>query len=409
MAGLVKELITREEALLYVSERLQMPWEVPMEDLHLANVNSRILARPVFSPTCHPPFSRSLRDGFAVRSSDTKGSTQTSPAFLEVSGEIPMGMSPDLVIQPLQAAVIHTGGMIPEGADAVVMIEDSSLAGRWVEIKRSVQSGENIILEGEEIRKGQMLLPKGALLDFRCTGILAHSGIASVPVVSLKVGVISTGDEVADIDQRSLAPGCVRDVNSWMIQNLLSSRGFSCKNYGIVQDDKDQLRTTLQKAYDENQVVILSGGSSVSVRDHCSELFEEIPSPGLMVRGVRIKPGKPTLIAGCSRDSKIVFGLPGHPLSCMVVTLNVVLPILKRMISEDIHREKIFTFPSAGDIFGRTGIEEFIPCRIEAQGVVPLMAKSGYIAALQGADGFIRLSENQETLRKSEMVEVILW
>ncbi|MBN1333793.1 MAG: molybdopterin molybdotransferase MoeA [Synergistales bacterium] len=409
MAGLVREVITREEAIHFVMENLAYPWDHLIDEVPLEMIHGRILAKPVYSPEDHPPFDRSLRDGFAVIGNDTKGSSHSAPSFLEVIGEVPMGRVPELTISSSQAAVIHTGGMVPPGADAVVMVEDTVVAGRWVEVRKSVQSGENIIHKGEEIRKGQLLLEKGFLMDFRSAGVLAHAGMSKVPVISLQVGVISTGDEIVPVSKDVVHPGCVRDVNSWMIQNLLTSRGFHCFNYGIVQDNKKELREKLHEAYEENDAVILTGGSSVSVRDFCSELFEEFSSPGLMVRGISIKPGKPTLIAGSLEDHKVLFGLPGHPLSCMVVALNLVLPLLVKSIAIDLPAPATFSFPCTGDIFGRTGVEEYIPCRIVGNGVFPMMAKSGYISALNDTDGFIRLTENQETMRKGDMVEVIPW
>jgi len=409
MAGLVRELVTREEAIQYVLENLAFPWDRLTEEVPLEMIHGRILAKSIYSPEDHPPFDRSLRDGFAVRSNDTKGSSHSAPSFLEVIGEVPMGKEPKLDISSTQAAVIHTGGMIPRGADAVVMLEDTAVAGKWIEVKRSVQSGENIIHKGEEIYRSQLLLDKGSIVDFRSAGVIAHAGMSMVQAVSLKVGVISTGDEIVPVSQQQLNPGCVRDVNSWMILSLLNSRGFSCTNYGIVHDNKHELREKLHEVYENNDAVILTGGSSVSVRDFCSELFEELSSPGLMVRGIRIKPGKPTLIAGSLTDHKVLFGLPGHPLSCMVVALNIVLPLLIKSIALDLPDPVTFSFPCTQDIFGRTGMEEYIPCRILSNGVSPLMAKSGYISALKDTYGFIRLTENQETMRKGDMVEVIPW
>lgn len=410
MSGFVTDLTDRHSGISIASEALHFPWEVPSEMRPLEQAHLCILGEGIEAPMPYPPYTRSLRDGYALRSADVTGASPTSPVYLSFRGEIPMGTFPEKPLLDGEAIAIHTGGILPCGSDGVIMLEDTMESGPWIEVRKAVQKGENVIFQGEEVKEKEKILPLGSQISCRTIGILATMGITTVPCAVLKIGIISTGDEIVDSAIDPLPLGCIRDVNSWALETLLLSKGYMAQRLGIVSDQKDSLRSALYEAFEDFDVVLVSGGSSVSVRDYCSELFQTLPQPGLIVRGLRMSPGKPVLIAGISDRKKLVLGLPGHPLACMVAARMVLLPLLERLLGYTLTNSQSF-FPVAvhTDLVGRTGIEEFYPAKIYKGGVLPLPAKSGYIGILKEADGLIRLDENTETVRQGERVDFMPW
>lgn len=411
MSGLVKELLSRSDSLEFVSTALNFPWETRSIEIELEKAYGMLIAEDLAADIPYPPYDRSLRDGYAVKSEDVSGAFPSSPVYLKLGENIPMGEIPTSTLIPGSAMEIFTGGILPSGADSIVMVEDTEISGNWLEIRRSVQNGDNVIKKGEEIEENQLLLQRGSQIDFRTVGVLSTFGFHRIRAIDLKIGIISTGDEVVPVERDPLPPGCIRDVNSWTLDSLLQNNGFKVHKYGIIADEKDLLASSISRAYSENDVVLISGGSSVSVRDYCSELIDEMPDPGLLVRGVQIRPGKPTLIGGSYQDEKLIIGLPGHPLSCSVVAYTIVLPLLFRLISSHpIFPWKSLFLPVANDVHGKTGLEEFIPFSLDKSGkVVPVMAKSGYVSSMYESTGLIRLSESIETVRKGQEIEVLLW
>jgi molybdopterin molybdotransferase len=407
MSGFVEEARSIDECVSFVAENLGFPWDTRSRE---ADVDGAFFARSaadVRAPEPYPPFTRSLRDGYALDHANTVGASASSPVFLRLAGEVVMGSAPPFELAGDEAAAIPTGGMLPAGADSVVMIEDTSLAGGWVEIRSPVQRGGNVMCSAEETARGDILLRKGEMID---AGVLATFGISSVRVVDVKVGVISTGDEILPAGASPLPMGFIRDANTPIVRSALRRYGLSPKSYGIVPDVWDDLRTRAGEALAECDAVLLSGGSSVGARDHTARLIESLSKPGLLVRGINMTPGKPTLIGGSISEKKLIVGLPGHPLSCLVAVIFVVLPVICAMIGTDASGVgKRCAFPLAEDVSGRAGADEFIPATVGMNGVRPLAAKSGYVSAMRNADGFIRLRPDTETLRKGETAEVWLW
>ncbi len=406
MAGFVEELVNRDEALERVTDALSFPWALNEETLPLEKAVGRRLARDLFSASPFPAFTRSLRDGYAVASIDVVGAAPSAPLFLEKGEEVPMGREPGFKHRPQRASLIHTGGILPPGADAVVMLEDSEEAGGLVEVRRSVQAGENVMPRGEEISEGAIIAARGDLLGHRSIGFLAALGIVQVPCLKLTVGIISTGDEVVEADRADLPPGCVRDVNSWSLFSLLLREGFSPIRLGIIGDEEHRLTRAIEEGQRCCDVVLISGGSSVSLRDHVAQILASVPSPGLIVRGLNLSPGKPTLLAGSLNPRKLLLGLPGHPLSCSVVAITVLKPLLLRLIGSP-EQDPIETLPVGADVYGRAGIEEFLPAFSVVEEAFPLAAKSGFVGALRTATHLIRLPLTEETVRKGE--KVTLW
>ncbi|MDO9508051.1 MAG: molybdopterin molybdotransferase MoeA [Thermovirgaceae bacterium] len=407
--------LSREEAIGKLAEDLGFPWVLKVKrNIPLEEAIGFPIAKDLVAQTASPPFSRSLRDGYAVRSGDLVGASESSPVFLSVCGEVPMGMMPDVSVPQENAALVHTGGAIPFGADAVIMLEDISDSGKMIEVRKSVQVADNILLEGEEFERGHLILRTGEIVNFRNIGSIAACGFHAVDLIDLRVAIISTGDEIVPAGTVDLPPGKIRDSNSAVIMAQLYRAGIRGNFLGIAGDDPHELGLAFNGALESHDVVLLSGGSSVSVRDHSVSLLKTLgnnPDYDLPVRGLNISPGKPTIASGDAARKKLAVCLPGHPHSCSVVTAVFLIPLLRTMYSgkpDDLFR-KVF-LPASSDIIGKNGVEEFIPVRIDRQGeAFPLWGKSGYVLALDSSDGFIRLPEEAETVRRGKNVEVWLW
>jgi molybdopterin molybdotransferase len=413
MNRFVTETLSRDTALHRIVSKLEFPWPLKSEEIPLLDAVGFRVGRDIVSAEEHPPFDRSLRDGFALSARDTVGASSGSPTFLKVKGTVSMGEKPDFILSPGEAALISTGGCLPEGADSVLMIEDSSLMAEILEVRRSLQSGENIMRKAEEVKIGDRLLGKGQLLDFRGINYLSSFGFSSVPVLGIKAAILGTGDELVPAGTRPLEKGKIRDTNSGMIAAVLKSQGVTSSYWGIVPDDPERLKSLVSAALENNDIIFLSGGSSVSARDFTSETLESLKNPGLVTRGLNISPGKPTLVGGNSRRRKLAIGLPGHPLSCAIVMWTFVLPLLVALITgSESGEDEIFQkaeLEVAKDIFGRSGVEEFFPARVEANRILPLIGKSGYVGTMARATGLVRIPVERETIRKGDKAEVWLW
>lgn len=410
MSGFVRELTDRMYAIEYTARSLLFPWPGNQMYSDINSAEGLMLAENIHVPEDLPPYDRSTRDGYAIHSQDSYGAMQSNPAFLIIRGEVPMGSVPSFTLSEGECALIHTGGVLPAGADAVVMIENVEQTGKWLEIRKAVQRGENIISRGEEFSSDAVLLEKGTKIDFKSSGILAAAGVSKALVQHVKVGIISTGDEIVPCETSSLNPGQFRDANAYILSSLLRRFGYNPLYRGIVEDSKEALEKALYNALEECDVVLLSGGSSVSTRDHCSTLLESLEDPGLLVRGILMSPGKPTLIAGIREKQKLVMGLPGHPFSCFLAAYTVFLPLAHAMNTGSIVSPwRTLTLPVSESVFGHTGIEEFLPCALSNGKAVPLPVKSSFVKALGQADGLLRLSSSRETARPGEEVEVWLW
>lgn len=410
MAGFVREVTPRLEAVEIVSQRLSFPWKTGERSVSLEDAAGLRLASPLYAEMPYPPYTRSLRDGFAVQSRDVVAATPGTPTFLRKTGEVAMGEISSLSVRMGEAVAIPTGAALPLGADAVVMLEDTESSGDWIEVRRGVQSGDNIVSQGEEIAAGKKLLDRGDLVDFRTIGLLSTLGVTSVNAIDLKINILSTGDEIASVETRELPPGKIRDVNGWTTRALLARYGFPAEYRGVVSDDASFFEKRVSDELAACDVLVLSGGSSVGVRDNSAKFLASLPEPGLLVRGINIVPGKPTLVGGCSEEKKLIVSLPGHPLSCLTVSFVFLLPLLLRLAGaqKQEYGQKIY-LPLAKDLTARTGPEEFIPCRLHQGQVHPMPAKSGYISALEEADGLIRIPEDMETIRAGETAEVWTW
>ncbi|NPA27188.1 MAG: molybdopterin molybdotransferase MoeA [Chloroflexi bacterium] len=354
----------------------------------------RVLAEDIVAHEPIPGFRRSTVDGYAVRAADTHGASEALPAYLTLVGEVPMGAKPTFQLQAGQAALIHTGGMLPEGADAVVMLEHTQHSREdEVEVLKAVAVGENVIEVGEDVAQGQRIIPAGTRIRAAEVGGLMALGRTQVRVRSLvKVGVISTGDEVVPPEVQP-GPGQVRDINSYTLSAILQSWAAEPKRYGIVPDDEEALYRTAKQAFDECDMVVITAGSSASTRDMTATVINRLGEPGVLVHGLRLKPGKPTILGVA--QGKPIIGLPGNPVSAFINMLWFVIPALERLQAARARPWPRWRAILRNNAPSEAGREEWIPVRLhetehgfEAEVV---FYKSNLIFRLVEADGLIRV------------------
>jgi molybdopterin molybdotransferase len=378
-----------------------VPEEIPAED-----ATGRVLCTDVESRDDIPGFDRSVVDGFAVRAADTTGAGDSIPALLRFTGTVAMGRpDPRLVVSDGTCAYIPTGGVLPHGADAAVMVEHTAKTGDTVLVKRSVSPGENVLMHDEDYSRGSVIFPSGHRLTPRDAGILAACGRTSVVVAKKPViGIISTGNELVP-PKETPGPGCVRDANAPMLAAYLREYGCTPRTYGIVPDDREALDKALERASGECDMILLSGGSSKDDRDMTAQV---IAGRGeVLVHGIAIAPGKPTIIG---RTGKIpVFGLPGHPGSAYVVFRVIVVPVLDRMLGQKKPHVVIVRGTLGTNIPSQKGREEYARVRLVEGIAYPVFGKAGLINTLVASDGLIQIPPNCEGLEAGSTVEVILW
>ena len=387
-----------------------LPSDAVVEAVPLAEALDRVIAESPVAPGALPAFPRSAMDGYAVRAADTFGASESLPAYLAVVGECPMGRAPSFEIGKAQAAVIHTGGMLPYGADGVVMLERTQKAREnEIEVLRAIAAGENVVQVGEDVKAGETLLPAGHRLRPQDLGGLAAAGITRVRAARRpRVSILATGDELVPADQAP-APGQVRDVNTYTVAGVIRRAGGIPIPRGIVPDDDAALYGAARAALGEDDALVLSAGSSVSVRDVTSQVIDRLGRPGVLVHGVSIKPGKPTILAVC--DGKPVFGLPGNPVSAMVVADLFITPVLWRMqglAQPAIHRS--LRARLARNVASTPGREDYVQVKLVERGgelwAEPIFGKSNLIFTLVKADGLIIVPLDANGVQEGEMVEV---
>ena len=383
------------------------------ETIPLGKAFGRILSRDIISPEDLPGFYRSSMDGYAVRAKDTFGATESLPAMLEVKGEVNMGQVPTEGVGAGQAVRISTGGMLPEGADGVVMVEYAHvLDENTIEVTRAISPLENVILPDDDFKKGSKVLEKGSPLRPQDLGVMAGIGISQVSVYKRpKVAIISTGDEVVPVEQKP-KPGQVRDINTYTLSAFCWQLGAEPLRLGLCKDNFEELKSRVEKGLREADTVWISGGSSVGARDMTLKVFESFHDAELLVHGISISPGKPTIIARVG--SKAAFGLPGHTASAMVVAEVFLTPFLSRLSGKGDFPGPLLSEVEAElsrNIESATGREDYIRVRlIERDGkriADPIFGKSGLISTLVEADGLVRVERNTEGLYEGERVKVL--
>jgi molybdopterin molybdotransferase len=389
-----------------------LPAGVKTEHSMTRDALGRVLAEDVFAPADLPGFPRSTMDGFAVRAADTFGASEGLPAYLEIAGEVLMGAAATLALGVGQCARIATGGMLPPGADAVIMVEQTQAAGpNAVEAVRAVAPGENVVSVGEDVRRGDAILSHGHVLRPQDLGGLVALGVTAVEVArQLRVGIISGGDEVVDPEQVP-GPGQIRDINSYTLSALVRRAGHQPWLVGVFPDRYAELMAAAQQALPAADVIVLSAGSSVSLRDMTADVVDGLGSPGVLVHGVSLKPGKPTILAVC--DGKPVFGLPGNPVSCMVTFDLFVAPTLAHLSGAAAAPRRTVVARLTHNVASATGRDDYVQVRLEESPAglqaVPVFGKSNLIFTLIRADGMLRVPLDRSGLNAGEQVEIVLF
>jgi len=390
--------------------------EMLSEYISILDAAGRITAKDIVSPVNLPDFDRSSMDGYAVRAQDTFGATESLPAYLQIIGEVLMGEEPHIEISKGTAARISTGGMLPKGADAVVILEHTQIIDKnSIEALYSVAPNENVVQVGEDIKKGEALVKKGHKIRPQDIGAFAGIGIDKITVYSKpKVAVITTGNEIIDIKGDSEL-GCVRDINSYYLSSLIHSDGGVPIRKGIIKDDYSELRSAVEESLSEADVVVLSGGSSVGARDLTAKVINDIGKQGVLVHGVSIKPGKPTIIGVVNK--KPVFGLPGHPVAVGVsyglFVKRVIRSLTGIILKDGESADRMVKARLLKNIASASGREDYIRVQLKNEDneltASPILGKSGLISTLVKATGYIVIPENRLGLEAGEMVEVYLY
>ncbi|MBU3948587.1 MAG: molybdopterin molybdotransferase MoeA [Proteobacteria bacterium] len=397
--------------LAKVLEYVSLFQAVETEIIHLGDTQGRILAENIIADSDLPPFSRSTMDGYAVQASSTFGSSDENPAYISIAGQIAMGESPSFSIKQGEAARISTGGMLPNGADSVIMIEHTeTLNEQTIEIYKSIAPGHNVIEKGEDFLKGSLILPKGRKIRPQETGLLAAFGKEKVRVYKKPViSIISTGDEVVPVSQIP-ASGQIRDINSYTLSGQVKEAGGIPLTFGIVKDNYKNLSDICRKALFQSDMVLISGGSSVGARDFTIEVLTDLPDSEIIVHGISISPGKPTILARSGK--KAVWGIPGHVVSAMVVFTAVVKPFIEKISGNTSwYKMPAVSAKLSRNVASAQGRTDYIRVRLaEKEGILwaePVLGKSGLINTMVKADGLIKIGINTEGLEKGTMVEVI--
>jgi molybdopterin molybdotransferase len=385
-------------------------YELQIEEVHILESLDRILAEEINSNIDVPEFNRSTVDGYAIKVSDSHGATDSIPSILNISGEVRMGEEAKLPIKSGHTLYVPTGGMIPEGADGVIMIENTEkMDDNTLLIYKPISQGENIIYKGDDIRIGETILTKGRKISPEVMGVLASLGISTVKVYKKpRFYIISTGDEIIDIDEE-LRLGKVRDINAYTLHGLVENIGGETVGKAIIKDDYDLLRNEVEKALDISDIVLISGGSSVGTRDYTHKVIDSFNGRGVFVHGVSIRPGKPTIMG--EGKGKLIFGLPGHPVSSIVIFKTFLETFIKEKLGVDSLKPRInaimdFNFPSS------PGKVTYQMVKVnEKEGkfyAIPTFGKSGMISLLSNSQGYIVIDAHEEGIYKGEEREVYL-
>ena len=395
--------------------QLEAHWrpEPQSETIATADALDRILAADIVSPEQVPAFRKSTVDGYAVKASDTFGASQSLPAFLDAVGELAMGEAPALDIGAGEALLIHTGGMLPANADAAVMIEHSQASGeREIEVLRAVAPGENVVQAGEDIGAREQLLPGRHRLRPQDIGGLLAVGIASVAVLRRpRIGILSCGDELLPPDAKSPPPGTVRDINAYTLGALAQQLGAAPRRLGIASDDFADYQRRAQDGFANCDILLLSAGSSVSARDYTRDVIDGLGQPGIMQHGLATKPGKPTILAVC--DNKPVIGLPGNPVSALLVARQLLPGLVARFGGQRLEAPRLVSARLTQCVASVTGREDWLPLRLSEEGgqlqAQPIFGKSNLIFTLVEADGLLRVPLNTGGYDAGSLVDVVLF
>ncbi len=384
------------------------------ETVDIRECTGRILYADIRSGEDIPSFNRSTVDGYAVISSDTFGASETSPSLLKLSGSVKMGEKPGTPLSEGCTFYIPTGAELPTNADSVVMIEyTEDYNDGFIQIEKSSSPGNNVIYRADDVKNGETVFKADHKLRTQDIGVLAALGHKEVTVKrKINVGILSTGNEIVDIEKETTGAQ-IRDVNSYLIYSGLSEYGANPRIYGIVPDDFEMLKKAVEYMAVENDVILISGGSSAGAKDETLNAIEALENSSVFVHGIAVKPGKPTIIA--RTGNKPVVGLPGHPASCFFIFKTFVLNILDTIngVTDTFIAKKTVNASLSLNVPSNHGREEYIPVKLRTENgrikAEPVFSKSGLIRLLSGSDGFIIIDRECEGLAAGAEVTVYIF
>jgi len=386
------------------------------EEVDIKTALHRFLAEGIVAPANLPGFNRSTMDGYAIGAEDSFGATDSLPSYLKIVGEIKMGAKPELKINPGEAVKISTGGMLPKGANAVMMLEyTEQIDDLTIEIRKSISPWENVVRENEDLKTGEIILRKGHRLRPQDIGVLAGIGKTNIKIYKKpKIAIISTGNEIIPAEGEPRI-GQVRDINSYTLGACIEEAGGIPIYRGIIKDEVILLEQEIKKTIKEDKVeaVIISGGSSVGVRDVTLKVLNKLGKPGVLIHGVSVKPGKPTILA--IADNRPIFGLPGHPVSAMIIFDLFVRPLISRLQGGEYNYNSVKEIEAelTCNMVSDSGREDYVRVFIYKEGerfyAEPILGKSGLISTMVRASGLIKIGLNIEGLEKGSKVMVKLF
>jgi len=410
LTPLFLSLTPRDEAWRKLRDYIE-PGPRATRAVPLLDAAGQVLARDVASPADLPGFARSTMDGYAVRAADTFGASDALPALLTVAGEVHMGQAAQMELPRHSCVRTATGAMLPAGADAVVMVElTEKLDSKTIAVLRAVAPGENVVAADEDVACGETILRSGRWLRAHDIAALGAIGVSEVEVsAGPRVGIISTGDELVGVGDTP-APGQVRDMNSYALYAAASLAGARPEIFGIVRDDYDVLVQAMRECLSSVDMLIVSGGSSIGARDFTRQAIDALGKPGVLVHGVAVKPGKPTILAVA--NGVPVFGLPGHPVSCLTIFRLFVEPAIDRWMGAEPRRREMAARMGA-NVASAAGREEYVSVKIALRnGQVwadPVFGKSALISGLVRAAAVARIPAGSEGVQEGDTVAVLAW
>lgn len=403
------DVVTRENALEIMKDNFKIDLEV--EEIDLIKSINRYIYKDIKSNINVPHFRKSLVDGYAILCKDVFLASEFNPVPIKVVGEAYMGEICDIELGEEEAVYVPTGGMVPNNAEAVVMIEYSEkLSDETVLIQKGVSLNESIVEIGEDIKENETIYEEGHYISERDIGVLAGANINKIPVYKkLKVGIISTGDEILDYEE-NIRDAKIKDINGYMLYGQLSK--ISCEPiiYPPAKDNLEEIIDLMDRAKKECDILLISGGSSVGKKDETIRAIESFDNSKILIEGIAIKPGKPTIVA--SIDEKLVVGLPGHPLSCAFVVEAIIKPFITSLYNEN-SQDKYLTCEFKCNYHKAKGREEYIAVNVNIEDgkltCMPILMKSSVIKHFAKCDGYLRIERDLEGINKGEMVKVNLF
>lgn len=401
----VDTLAEAREKLESVLEKMPGRTEiVPLEE-----AGNRILAENLISAEQIPGFYRSSVDGYAVCAADTAGATESIPVFLKIAEEVAIGHPAVKKLERGQCSYVPTGGMVPEGADAMVMVEYCELFDETeVAVSQSVPFGKWIVVPGEDVKKGQLLLKRGTRLGPAQIGVLAASGVTEVPVyLPWRVTILSTGDELVNPWEEP-KPGQVRDVNSWALSVLAEQAGMQVVQRAVLADEEARLEEAVREAGKQSDLILTSGGSSQGKKDMTCEILDRVSAGGVFTHGLALKPGKPTILGWDAASETLLAGLPGHPVAALTVFELLFIWLWRKQTGQPESRR--LTARMKGNLASAPGRTTCLLVRLISEGcsylAEPILGKSGLITTMAQADGYVLIDMNQEGVKAGELVSV---